>query len=47
MEMSAEPGLLLNVYTAPAGTATTERLTLLASWAADQEASGTVSRALG
>ncbi|MEU0514689.1 helix-turn-helix transcriptional regulator [Amycolatopsis sp. NPDC006125] len=34
MEMPAEPGLLLNVYTAPAGTATADGLALLASWAA-------------
>ncbi|MEV4143361.1 helix-turn-helix domain-containing protein [Amycolatopsis sp. NPDC049691] len=37
MELPAEPGLLLNVYTAPAGTATADGLALLASWAADQE----------
>jgi len=36
MELSAEPGLLLNVYTAPAGTATADGLALLASWAAGQ-----------
>jgi hypothetical protein len=37
MELPAEPGLLLNVYTAPAGTATADGLALLASWAASQE----------
>jgi hypothetical protein len=37
MELPAEPGLLLNVYTAPAGTAAADGLTLLASWAASQE----------
>ncbi|MEV7548692.1 helix-turn-helix transcriptional regulator [Amycolatopsis sp. NPDC089917] len=37
MEMPAEPGLLLNVYTAPAGTATADGLALLTAWAADQE----------
>jgi hypothetical protein len=37
MEMPAEPGLLLTVYTAPAGTATADGLVLLASWAAGQE----------
>ncbi|MEU8453753.1 helix-turn-helix transcriptional regulator [Streptomyces griseoaurantiacus] len=47
MEMSAEPGLLLNVYTAPAGTATAERLALLASWAADRDGPVPESRALG
>ncbi|WP_431907183.1 MmyB family transcriptional regulator [Amycolatopsis thermoflava] len=34
MEMPAEPGLLMNIYTAPAGTATADGLALLASWAA-------------
>jgi hypothetical protein len=34
MEMTAEPGLLLNVYTAAAGTAAADGLALLASWAA-------------
>ncbi|RSD20122.1 MmyB family transcriptional regulator [Amycolatopsis eburnea] len=36
MELPAEPGLLLNVYTAPAGTAAADGLALLASWAASQ-----------
>ncbi|HEY3466554.1 MAG TPA: helix-turn-helix transcriptional regulator [Amycolatopsis sp.] len=37
MELPAEPGLLLTVYTAPPGTATADGLALLASWAASQE----------
>lgn len=37
MELPAEPGLHLNVYTAPAGTAAADGLALLASWAASQE----------
>ncbi|MCR6486162.1 helix-turn-helix transcriptional regulator [Amycolatopsis sp. OK19-0408] len=37
MELSAEPGLLMNVYTAPADTAAADGLALLASWAASQE----------
>jgi transcriptional regulator with XRE-family HTH domain len=37
MELSSEPGLQLNVYTAAAGTPTADGLTLLASWAASQE----------
>lgn len=37
MELSSEPGLQLNVYTAPAGTPTADALKLLASWAASQE----------
>ncbi|MEV6909244.1 helix-turn-helix domain-containing protein [Amycolatopsis sp. NPDC051071] len=36
MDLPADPGLLLNVYTAPAGTATADGLALLASWAAGQ-----------
>lgn len=47
MELPAEPGLLLNVYTAPAGTPTTDGLTLLASWAAGQEGLATGIQALG
>ncbi|GGP53401.1 helix-turn-helix transcriptional regulator [Saccharothrix coeruleofusca] len=46
MEMSAEPGLLLNVYTAPAGTATADGLALLASWAAGREKRATGIQAL-
>ncbi|MET9364596.1 helix-turn-helix transcriptional regulator [Streptomyces sp. NPDC006632] len=37
LELPAEPGLHLNVYTAPAGTPTADNLTLLASWAATQQ----------
>lgn len=33
LELPAEPGLHLNVYTAPAGTPTADNLALLASWA--------------
>lgn len=36
LELPAEPGLLLNVYTAPAGTPSADGLALLASWAAGQ-----------
>ena len=36
MELPAEPGLLLTVYTAPTGTATADGLALLASWAASE-----------
>jgi hypothetical protein len=32
-----EPGLQLNIYTAPVGTPTSDPLKLLASWAASQE----------
>jgi transcriptional regulator with XRE-family HTH domain len=34
MELSSEPGLVLHVYTAPAGSPTADALKLLASWAA-------------
>ncbi|ATE54863.1 helix-turn-helix transcriptional regulator [Actinosynnema pretiosum] len=37
MELPADPGLLLSVYTAPAGTASADGLALLASWAAGRE----------
>lgn len=37
MELPADPGLHLIVYTAPAGTPTADNLALLASWAATQE----------
>ncbi|MFF4471017.1 helix-turn-helix transcriptional regulator [Streptomyces sp. NPDC001599] len=36
LELPAEPGLHLNVYTAPAGTPTADNVALLASWAATQ-----------
>lgn len=37
MELPAEPGLQLNIYTAAADTPTADGLKLLASWAASQE----------
>jgi transcriptional regulator with XRE-family HTH domain len=37
MELPSEPGLVLNVYTAPAGSPTADALRLLASWAATHE----------
>ncbi|WP_199786159.1 helix-turn-helix transcriptional regulator [Streptomyces sp. AA4] len=37
MDLPTDPGLLLNVYTAPTGTPTADGLALLASWAASQE----------
>ena len=37
MELAAEPGLQLNIYTAAAGTPTADGLKLLASWAVSQE----------
>lgn len=45
MELTSEPGLKLNVYTAAVGTPTADALRLLASWAASQEALPTESRA--
>jgi hypothetical protein len=36
MELPSEPGLQLNISTAPAGTPTADALKLLASWAASQ-----------
>jgi len=41
MEIPSEPGLQINVYTAPAGTPTADGLSLLASWAASQESLAT------
>jgi len=38
MELPSEPGLVLNVYTAPADSASADALKLLASWAATQAA---------
>ncbi len=38
MELPSEPGLVLNVYTAPAGSPAADGLALLASWAATQDA---------
>jgi len=37
LELASEPDLRLNVYTAAAGTPTTDGLKMLASWAASQE----------
>ncbi|HEY3603047.1 MAG TPA: helix-turn-helix transcriptional regulator [Sporichthyaceae bacterium] len=39
MELPSEPGLVLNVYTAPAGSPAADALQLLASWAASQQPS--------
>lgn len=36
LEMAAEPGLTLTIYTAEPGSASAERMQLLASWAADE-----------
>lgn len=47
MDLPTDPGLILNVYTAPAGTTTADGLALLASWAASQEKPATETRALG
>ncbi|MFJ2406414.1 helix-turn-helix transcriptional regulator [Streptomyces xanthochromogenes] len=41
LELPAEPGLHLIVYTAPAGTQTADNLALLASWAATQQTPAT------
>ncbi|KQM81509.1 helix-turn-helix transcriptional regulator [Agromyces sp. Leaf222] len=38
MDLPSEPGLVLNVYTAPAGSASADALKLLASWAATNTA---------
>ncbi|PUB24454.1 helix-turn-helix protein [Promicromonospora sp. AC04] len=38
MELPSEPGLVLNVYTASAGSPAADSLALLASWAATQDA---------
>jgi len=38
MELPCEPDLTLNVYTAPADSASADALKMLASWAATQEA---------
>jgi hypothetical protein len=44
MELPSEPGLVLNVYTAPADAPTSDALKVLASWAATQEAAGLTGR---
>jgi len=36
MDLPSEPGLVMNVYTAPAGSPTADALTMLASWATTQ-----------
>ncbi|PXX71432.1 helix-turn-helix protein [Nocardia tenerifensis] len=41
LELPAEPGLHLNIYTAPPNTPTADNLALLASWAATQETQAT------
>lgn len=41
LELPGDPGLVLNVYTAPAQSPAADALTLLASWAATQEAHDT------
>ncbi|MEU7041677.1 helix-turn-helix transcriptional regulator [Streptomyces varsoviensis] len=41
LELPAEPGLHLTIYTAPAGTPTADNLALLASWAATQQTPAT------
>ncbi|MEU3370473.1 helix-turn-helix transcriptional regulator [Streptomyces sp. NPDC006660] len=41
LELPAEPGLHLNIYTAPAGTPTADNVALLASWAATQQSLAT------
>ncbi|MFE3202077.1 helix-turn-helix transcriptional regulator [Embleya sp. NPDC059237] len=45
LELPAEPGLHLNVYTAPAGTPTADNLALLASWAAPRQTPATALEA--
>jgi transcriptional regulator with XRE-family HTH domain len=37
MELPSEPGLVMNVYTAPAGSPSADALKMLASWAASQK----------
>ncbi len=43
IELSADPGLMIVAYTAEPGTRSQEALSLLASWAATEEAPETVS----
>ncbi|MFG2602104.1 helix-turn-helix transcriptional regulator [Streptomyces sp. NPDC048514] len=45
LEMAAEPGLTLTIYTAEPGSPSDEGLRLLASWAATQEAGSAVGQA--
>ena len=42
-DMAAEPGLVLTIYSAQPGTASEERLRLLGSWAATDDADPTSS----
>ncbi|HKS52538.1 MAG TPA: helix-turn-helix transcriptional regulator [Pseudonocardiaceae bacterium] len=44
LEMAAEPGLTLTIYTAEPGSASEDALRLLASWAASQESDTTVQK---
>ena len=43
LEMAAEPGLTLTVYTAEPGSPSAERMQLLASWAASESGSAVQS----
>lgn len=43
MELPGEPGLVMNVYTAPAGSPTADALRMLASWVASQDAAAAAS----
>ncbi|AMB58874.1 helix-turn-helix transcriptional regulator [Microterricola viridarii] len=45
MELPSEPGLVMNVYTAPAGSPTADALRLLASWAASQDGENVAAEA--
>ncbi|UJW30102.1 helix-turn-helix transcriptional regulator [Saccharothrix sp. AJ9571] len=47
LEMAAEPGLTLTVYTAEPGSPSAEGLRLLASWAATQEAESATGKVSG
>lgn len=44
MELPSEPGLVMNVYTAPAGSASADGLRLLTTWVATQDAAAAVDR---
>lgn len=47
LDMAAEPGLTLTIYTAEPGSRSEEALRLLASWTATQEADATTQQAAG
>lgn len=47
MELPSEPGLALNVYTAPAGTPSADALQVLASWVATHDAEPALAVAQG